>query len=96
LIKGETPSTKEATATLDALNVSGQVLVVLTREEAVTWLSLRNLGDVAIVAPDQLNTYDVLICDHLVFTQPAYDIFIAGPVKGKSAKATATESEVEA
>ncbi len=96
LIKGETPSTKEATATLEALNVSGQVLVVLTREEAVTWLSLRNLGDVAIVAPDQLNTYDVLICDHLVFTQPAYDIFIAGPVKGKSAKATATESEVEA
>lgn len=96
LIKGETPSTKEATATLEALNVSGQVLVVLTREEAVTWLSLRNLGDVAIVAPDQLNTYDVLICDHLVFTKPAYDIFIAGPVKGKSAKATATESEVEA
>jgi len=74
----------------------GQVLIVLTREEAVAWLSLRNLGDVAIVAPDQLNTYDVLISDHLVFTQTAYDAFVAGPVKGKGVKAVAAESEVEA
>lgn len=96
LVKGDAPSTKEATATLKALNVDGQVLVVLTREEAVAWLSLRNLGNIAIVAPDQLNTYDVLIADHLVFTQPAYDVFVAGPVKGKGAKATATESEVQA
>jgi large subunit ribosomal protein L4 len=93
LVKGDTPSTKEATATLKALDLSGQVLIVLTREEAVAWLSLRNLGDVAIVAPDQLNTYDVLISDHLVFTQAAYDVFVAGPVKGKGAKASATESE---
>jgi len=48
------------------------------------------------VAPDQLNTYDVLISDHLVFTQIAYDTFVAGPVKGKSSKAIAFESEVEA
>jgi len=67
LVSGDTPSTKGATATLKALNVEGQVLIVLTREEAVAWLSLRNLGDVSIVAPDQLNTYDVLISDHLVF-----------------------------
>jgi large subunit ribosomal protein L4 len=78
------------------LDVNGQILVVLTREEAVAWLSLRNLGNIAIVAPDQLNTYDVLIADHLVFTQPAYDIFVAGPVKGKGVKATATESEAQA
>ena len=96
LVSGDTPSTKGATATLKALNVVGQVLIVLTREEAVAWLSLRNLGDVAIVAPDQLNTYDVLISDHLVFTQTAYDAFVAGPVKGKGAKAVAAESEVEA
>jgi len=95
LVKGDSPSTKEATATLKALDVSGPVLIVLTREEAVAWLSLRNLGDVAIVAPDQLNTYDVLISDHLVFTQAAYDVFIAGPVKGKGAKASATESEAQ-
>lgn len=96
LVTGDTPSTKGATATLKALNVDGQVLIVLTREEAVAWLSLRNLGDVSIVAPDQLNTYDVLISDHLVFTQTAYDTFVAGPVKGKSSKAVALESEVEA
>lgn len=96
LVSGDIPSTKGATATLKALNVEGQVLIVLTREEAVAWLSLRNLGDVSIVAPDQLNTYDVLISDHLVFTQTAYDIFVAGPVKGKSSKAVALESEVEA
>jgi len=96
LVSGDVPSTKGATATLKALNVEGQILIVLTREEAVAWLSLRNLGDVSIVAPDQLNTYDVLISDHLVFTQTAYDIFVAGPVKGKSSKAVALESEVEA
>ena len=96
LVSGDAPSTKGATATLKALNVEGQILSVLTREEAVAWLSLRNLGDVAIVAPDQLNTYDVLISDHLVFTQGAYETFVAGPAKGKGAKAVATESEVEA
>ena len=96
LVSGDAPSTKGATATLKALNVEGQILIVLTREEAVAWLSLRNLGDVAIVAPDQLNTYDVLISDHLVFTQGAYETFVAGPAKGKGAKAVAPESEVEA
>ncbi len=96
LVGGDTPSTKGATATLKALNVDGHILIVLTREESVAWLSLRNLGDVAIVAPDQLNTYDVLISDHLVFTQSAYDTFIAGPVKGKSSQAVATESEAKA
>ena len=96
LVSGDVPSTKGATATLKALNVEGQILIVLTREEAVAWLSLRNLGDVAIVAPDQLNTYDVLISDHLVFTRGAYETFMAGPAKGKGAKAVATESEVEA
>ena len=96
LVSGDVPSTRGATATLKALNVEGQILIVLTREEAVAWLSLRNLGDVAIVAPDQLNTYDVLISDHLVFTRGAYETFVAGPAKGKGAKAVATESEVEA
>ncbi len=96
LVSGDAPSTKGATATLNALNVDGQILIVITREESVAWLSLRNLGDVAIVAPDQLNTYDVLISDHLVFTQTAYDAFVAGPVKGKGSKAVAAESEVEA
>lgn len=98
LVSGDTPSTKAATATLKALglDLTGHVLIVLTREETVAWLSLRNLGEVAIVAPDQLNTYDVLISDHVVFSQAAFDVFLSGPVKGKGSKAVATESEVQA
>ena len=49
-----------------------------------------------MVAPDQLNTYDVLVSDDVVFTREALDTFIAGPVRGKGAKAVAAESEVSA
>jgi large subunit ribosomal protein L4 len=42
---------------------------------------------------DQLNTYDVLVSDQVVFTSAALDIFLAGPTTGKSVKAVATESE---
>ena len=53
-------------------------LVVLERADAVTWLSLRNAHEVHIVAVDQLNTYDVLAADDLVFTRGAYDAFVGG------------------
>ena len=46
-----------------------------------------------VIVPDQLNTYDVLCADDVVFTSGAFDAFVAGPAKGKSAKAVATESE---
>lgn len=96
IVKGETPSTKAAIATLDALELEGNVLVVIAREETSSWLSLRNVPEVAIVAPDQLNTYDVLISDQVLFTSAALDVFLAGPQTGKSVKAVATESEVSA
>ena len=51
-------------------------LVVLERTDSVTWLSLRNAPEVHIVAVDQLNTYDVLASDDVVFTQGAYDAFV--------------------
>ena len=51
-------------------------LVVLERTDSVTWLSLRNAPQVHIVAVDQLNTYDVLASDDVVFTQGAYDAFV--------------------
>ena len=44
-------------------------------------------------SPDQLNTYDVLVTDDVVFTQGALETFLAGPTRGKGAKAVATESE---
>jgi large subunit ribosomal protein L4 len=96
IVKGETPSTKAAIATLDALELEGNVLVVIARDETSSWLSLRNVPEVAIVAPDQLNTYDVLISDQVLFTSAALDVFLAGPQTGKSVKAVATESEVSA
>jgi large subunit ribosomal protein L4 len=51
---------------------------------------------VRVVAPDQLNTYDVLVTDDVIFTKDSFDTFVAGPVKGRGAKAVATESEVSA
>lgn len=96
VVSGDTPSTKAAVATLDALNLEGSLLVVIAREETASWLSLRNLPEVAIVAPDQLNTYDVIVADQVVFTKAALENFLAGPAAGKSAKAVATESEVQA
>jgi large subunit ribosomal protein L4 len=96
IVTGEKPSTKAAIATLDALELEGNVLVVIAREETSSWLSLRNVPEVAIVAPDQINTYDVLISDQVLFTSAALDVFLAGPKTGKSVKAVATESEVSA
>ncbi len=96
LVEGDTPSTKTAQDFLLKVTERPNVLVVLTREDEVSWLSVRNLPSVSVIAPDQLNTYDVLISDDVVFTQESYDAFVAGPVKGRGAKAVATESEVSA
>jgi large subunit ribosomal protein L4 len=93
---GDTPSTKAAVAALAAVGLEDDFLAVVTRDEESSWLSLRNLPQVMVVAPDQLNTYDVLVNDRVVFTQAAFDAFVAGPVSGKGAKAVAAESEVDA
>ena len=93
LVTGETPSTKAAVAALAAISERRHVLVVIDREDDVTWLSLRNVPSVHIIAPDQLNPYDVLVSDDVVFTRSAFDVFVAGPTTGKGAKAVATESE---
>jgi large subunit ribosomal protein L4 len=79
LVSGDTPSTKAALATLRAVVADrANFLVVLERSDALTWLSLRNAPEVHIVAVDQLNTYDVLAADDVVFTQGAYDAFVGG------------------
>ena len=71
-------------------------LVVLERGDNLTWLSLRNAARVHILAVDQLNTYDVLLSDDVVFTKGAFDAFVGGSPKGKSVKAVATSAEPEA
>ncbi len=68
--------------------------VVLERTDELTWKSVRNLTHVHVLEPAQLNTYDVLCSDEIVFTQAALDAFVSGPAKGKSAKGAASSDEV--
>jgi len=95
LVEGDTPSTRKACVVLDRLSDAQHVLVVLERADEVSWMSLRNVSRVHLLAPDQLNTYDVLVSDDVVFTKAALEEFLAGPARGKGAKAVATESEAE-
>jgi large subunit ribosomal protein L4 len=77
----EKPSTRAAIAALATLSDRKRFLVVLERTDSVTWLSLRNAPQVHIVAVDQLNTYDVLAADDVVFTQGSYDAFVKDTAK---------------
>jgi len=78
LVDGETPSTKTAVAALASLTGSAaHVLVVITAGDSLTRLSLRNVQGVHVLAEGQLNTRDVLVSDHVVFTQEALDGFVA-------------------
>jgi large subunit ribosomal protein L4 len=95
LVEGDAPSTKQALAALAAVSQRQSLLVVVAREDVLGWKSLRNLDRVHAITPDQLNTYDVLCSDDVVFTAAALEAFLAGPPKGKSAKAVATESEAQ-
>ncbi|MBC7561122.1 MAG: 50S ribosomal protein L4, partial [Dermatophilaceae bacterium] len=98
LVEGDKPSTKAAWAILDGLSERKNLLVVVERNDTTSWSSLRNLENVHVLVPDQLNTYDVLCADDIVFTQSALSTFLAGPTKGKSVKAdvgTAVEVVVQ-
>ncbi len=79
LVDGETPKTKAALAALNAVTGApgANVLVVTTGADQVTRLSLRNVPGVHLLADGQLNTRDVLVSDHVVFTREALDSFVA-------------------
>src|SRR3954462_6435370 len=83
LVEGDVPSTKTAAAALARIAQSRHVLLVAEREDTLTWKSLRNVDAVHLIAPDQLNTYDVLVSDDVVFTEGALAAFLdrdkAGP-----------------
>jgi len=81
LVTGDAPSTKAALAALAGIADRVNFLVVLERTDTVSWLSLRNAQEVHLVAVDQLNTYDVLAADDIVFSQGAYDAFVSGTAK---------------
>jgi len=77
-VTGETPSTKAALKTLRAATERKRVLVVLAAEDELNWLSLRNLSGegVHLIEAGQLNTYDVLVADDVVFTKDALAEFL--------------------
>ena len=82
IVTGETPSAKAAATLLSGLTERKNLLVVLDRPDLVSLKSVRNLADVHVLAVDQLNTYDVLCADDVVFTKAAFDVFVAGSGAG--------------
>ena len=87
LVSGDAPSAKDAGKLLAGLTERKNLLVVLTRDDEVAFKSVRNLADVHVLVADQLNTYDVLCADDIVFTQAALDAFVAGPAKAEKEEA---------
>ena len=83
VVAGDVPSTKSALAAISALTAGRSALVVLERSDAVAWKSLRNAADVHVLAVDQLNTYDVLDADHLVFSVEALNAYIEAHTSDK-------------
>ncbi|MGY1720654.1 MULTISPECIES: 50S ribosomal protein L4 [unclassified Blastococcus] len=82
-VDGDAPKTKAALATLNAVTQAKRVLVVLDRDDVLNWVSLRNVPEVHLIEAGQLNTYDVLVSDEVIFTEAALAEFVAGPAKGK-------------
>ncbi|MEV7183041.1 50S ribosomal protein L4 [Kitasatospora sp. NPDC093102] len=89
----EAPSTKAAKSLFGKITDRKNVLLVVERSDELGLKSARNLPNVHILDAGQLNTYDVLVSDDVVFTQAAFERFVAGPAA--SAKAVAAEGELE-
>ncbi|GGN57298.1 50S ribosomal protein L4 [Actinoplanes lobatus] len=82
-VTGEKPSTKTAIATLRKVAQTTKVLVVLDSQDELNWVSLRNEPTVHLIEAGQLNTYDVLVADEVVFTKAALDEFLGGSEKSE-------------
>jgi large subunit ribosomal protein L4 len=97
VVEGDEPSTKTAAAALARIVDSRHVLFVAEREDTASWKSLRNVQTVHVISPDQLNTYDVLVSDDVVFTEGALASFLNRPgssVPEGSADATARAKQI--
>lgn len=88
-LSDESPSTKAAVASLRSISDSAKLLVVVSQSDETTWKSLRNAADVHVLSPEQLNTYDVLCSDDVVFTKEALEAFIERARASVSKRATA-------
>ena len=86
LVAGQTPSTKGAIAFLGEISDRKKLLLVVGRQDVAAWKSVQNLECVHPIAPDQLNTYDVLNADDVVFSVEALNAFIHGPAESAQNK----------
>ncbi|WP_099037198.1 50S ribosomal protein L4 [Mycobacterium neglectum] len=77
LVEGQAPSTKSAKTFLATLTENRHVLIVIGRTDETGAKSVRNLPGVHVLSPDQLNTYDVLKADDVVFSVEALDAYIS-------------------
>ncbi|MCH0563298.1 MULTISPECIES: 50S ribosomal protein L4 [unclassified Streptomyces] len=89
VIEGETPSTRAVKTLFGKISERRNLLLVAERSDEAAWLSARNLPQVHILEPGQLNTYDVLVSDDVVFTQSAFESFVSGTPS--AARSTDTE-----
>jgi large subunit ribosomal protein L4 len=92
-------STKGALAAVRQFSDRKHLLVVVSRKEDLAWRSLRNADDLHLLVPDQLNAYDILKSDDVVFSEAAITDFVKARTAakaGKGAKSVARESEVSA
>jgi len=92
---GDAPSAKAAAALLAGLSDRKNVLVVLDRTDLVSMKSVRNLADVHVLAVDQLNTYDVLCADDILFTKAAYETFTGLEVAVEAKPATKAAAKAD-
>ena len=90
-VEGDAPSTRAALKVLDAVTAAKRVLVVLDRDDVLNWISLRNVPRVHLIEAGQLNTYDVLVADEVVFTETALAEYVAGPGATGRGRASSTE-----
>ena len=81
-VDGDAPKTKAAMNTLAAVTQAKRVLVVLDRDDVLNWVSLRNVPQVHLIEAGQLNTYDVLVADEVVFTETALAEYVDGRSTG--------------
>jgi large subunit ribosomal protein L4 len=81
VIDGDTPSTQAAKSLFAKISERKNVLLVIDKADRAGWLSARNLPQVHVLDPGQLNTYDVMVSDDVVFTQAALEAFVSARTK---------------
>ncbi|MDV8001233.1 50S ribosomal protein L4 [Rhodococcus sp. IEGM 1408] len=94
-VEGQKPSTAGVRDFLGSLSDRRKFLVVVGREDVAAWRSVGNLDHVHPIAPDQLNTYDVLNADDVIFTVEALDAFVTQASKRVAGTTTTAAKEAD-